>query len=306
MNPTSPASSTSKMLLDSPSTGPALGFDRTARALAQIVTDSDPRFAIGIFGGWGSGKTTLMEAIQRALNPDNVVIVPFNAWRFEREPQLLVPLIDTVRAALVSWSKNRDAETRERVRGVATRLAKVVRGLAMGLSAEMGVPGAVKIRYDVGKAVDELTSDGQPELPQSLYVAAFEELRVAFQEFASSGATRVVVFVDDLDRCLPSNALDVLESMKLFFDLPGFVFVVGLDEDVVQRAVRSRFSEWAIAGEAASAGTGAPIVDAQRRLERDYVERSSRSRTACRPWWRSSSKNFSTPCTGRRFYRRSS
>jgi predicted KAP-like P-loop ATPase len=39
---------------------------------------------------------------------------------------------------------------------------------------------------------------------------------------------KIVIFVDDLDRCLPDNALDVIESMKLFFDLPGFVFVVGL------------------------------------------------------------------------------
>jgi plasmid stabilization system protein ParE len=64
----------------------------------------------------------------------------------------------------------------------------------------------------------------------------------AYHAFDKDGATRVVVFVDDLDRCLPPNALEVLESMKLFFDLPGFVFVVGLDEQIVDRAVRSKLS----------------------------------------------------------------
>ena len=58
---------------------------------------------------------------------------------------------------------------------------------------------------------------------QSLYVAAFRELESAFQEFAAGGTTRVVVFVDDLDRCLPASALEVLEAIKLFFDLPGFI-----------------------------------------------------------------------------------
>ena len=270
MNVVSPLPGTAKILLDSPSKQPALGFDRTASALAQLVMDSEPRFAVGIFGSWGSGKTTLMEAIQRALDHGTVVAVPFNAWRFEREPQLLVPLIDTIRAALVSWSTGRDEKTQERVRSVTRRIAKVVRGLAIGLSGEVGVPGAVKIKYDVGRAVDELTAANEPEQPQSLYVAAFDELQQAFEEFSGGGATRVVVFVDDLDRCLPSNALDVLESIKLFFDLPGFVFVVGLDEDVVQRAVRSRFSE----GSAATGAEGTSVsVEVQRRIERDYVEK---------------------------------
>ncbi len=49
------------------------------------------------------------------------------------------------------------------------------------------------------------------------------------------------MFIDDLDRCLPESALQVLESMKLFFDIPGFVFVVGLDREIVQRVVSSKF-----------------------------------------------------------------
>jgi hypothetical protein len=265
---------TTKILLDAPSAGPALGFHRTAVALAQVIEDSSPRFAIGIFGGWGSGKTTLMQAIQRELS-DTVVKVNFNAWRFEREPQLLVPLLDTIRAALIDWSKDRGPETRERVRGIARRVGRVIRSLAAGLSGEVGLPGAAKISYDVSKAVDALTTKDDPDLPQSLYVAAFRELSEAFSEFTSSGASRVVIFVDDLDRCLPSNALDVLESMKLFFDLPGFIFVVGLDEDVVQRAVRTRFPD-ITSGVQPSTGqqvppSATPLAEGQ--LEREYLEK---------------------------------
>jgi KAP family P-loop domain len=54
---------------------------------------------------------------------------------------------------------------------------------------------------------------------------------------------RIVVFIDDLDRCLPLNALAVLESMKLFFDLEGFVFIAGLDQQVIERAVELRYAE---------------------------------------------------------------
>jgi hypothetical protein len=268
-----PAPDAVKILIDSPSETPSLGFQPTAAALAQIIRDSPPRFAVGIFGDWGSGKTTLMNEIRRKLGTA-VVCVEFNAWRYEREPQLLIPLLDTVRGALVEWAAGQDADTRERVRAAARRVGRIIRGLAAGLSGEVGLPGAVKVSYDVGKAADALTMSGEPDQPQSLYVAAFRELSDAFADLVARGATKIVVFVDDLDRCLPDNALDVLESMKLFFDLPGFVFVVGLDEDVVQRAVRTRFPEPAapvVAGAAADGTAAAISPEAQ--LALDYVEK---------------------------------
>jgi hypothetical protein len=261
-----------KILIDSPSEKPSLGFAATASALAQIIRDSPPRFAVGIFGDWGSGKTTLMDEIRRKL-AETVVSVEFNAWRYEREPQLLIPLLDTVRGALVGWAAGRDADTRERVRAAASKVGRIIRGLAAGLSGEVGLPGAVKVKYDVAKSIDALAMSGEPDQPQSLYVAAFAELSQAFTDLSAHGVAKVVVFVDDLDRCLPDNALDVIESMKLFFDLPGFVFVVGLDEDVVQRAVRTRFPEspGLPAATASPAADVAVTPDAQ--LARDYVEK---------------------------------
>lgn len=262
-----------QILLDRPTAMPALGYGEIGRAFATIIAESEPRFAIGIFGGWGSGKTTLMNAIKAALREDSLVIVDFNAWRFEREPQLLVPLLDTIRGALVRWSEPRDARTREKIRAVAGRIGRVVRALATGLSAEVGLPGAAKVSYDVGTALDALSAQGEPGGPQSLYVAAFQELEKAFSEFAAGGVTRVVVFVDDLDRCLPGNALDLLESIKLFFDLPGFIFVVGLDEDVVQRAIRAKFAEpdeYPASDEGRAAGT---TTLASHWLSQEYVKK---------------------------------
>lgn len=261
-----------QILLDSPTAQPALGYRDIGRAFATIISQSEPRFAIGIFGGWGSGKTTLMKAIKAALRDDSLVVVDFNAWRFEREPQLLIPLLDTIRAALVKWSEPKDAGTREKLRSVASRIGRVVRALATGLSAEAGLPGAVKVRYDVGAALGALTPPGEQDGAQSLYVAAFQELERAFSDFAASGVTRVVVFVDDLDRCLPGNALDLLESIKLFFDLPGFIFVVGLDEDVVQRAIRARFAEQD-EHQPTQESRAAGVALASQRLSREYVKK---------------------------------
>lgn len=76
-----------KILLDAPTDRPALGYEGIAAAFADIIINSQPNFAIGIFGGWGSGKTTLMSAIKAALPAAGILAVDFNAWRFEREPR---------------------------------------------------------------------------------------------------------------------------------------------------------------------------------------------------------------------------
>jgi energy-coupling factor transporter ATP-binding protein EcfA2 len=272
-----------KILLDTPSANPGLKFGPMAAALAKIIETSQPRFAVGIFGDWGSGKTTFMDALARHLSDESTVAVQFNAWRFEREPHLLIPLLDTVRESLTAWAKARPTEPRERVRDAARRIGRVVRALAAGASGEVGVPGAIKLKYDVGDALEELDAgDREGQRPQSLYFAGFQELSNALKGLESDGISRIVVFVDDLDRCLPANALEVLESMKLFFDLEGVVFVVGLDEEIVERAVRAKFAETqadqpAVVGDGAGAtadGDDARVRPAPAQsLSRDYVKK---------------------------------
>src|ERR1700687_1904297 len=84
------------IVLDVPAKNPTFNFENMARALAEIVNVSEPQFAVGIFGGWGSGKSPLMGAIKQQVKPTEAVVVEFNAWRYEREPHLIVPLLDTI------------------------------------------------------------------------------------------------------------------------------------------------------------------------------------------------------------------
>jgi len=256
------------VMLDAPAVRPALSFQQIASSLASIIQTSTPRFAVGIFGGWGSGKSTLMDAIRHQVDAtSDIITVEFNAWRYEREPHLIIPLLDTIRAGVWSWSETAAVapERREVARHIAARIGRVVRALVRSSSIDIGIPGAVSLSVDPGGALDEMTHRGGHEAahPQSLYYGAFQELSGAFDEVTAAGVSRLVVFVDDLDRCMPEHALSVLESMKLFFDMPGFVFVVGLDEHVVESAVHSKF---------ATSNTGQPS-DLVAQLESDYLKK---------------------------------
>src|SRR5688572_23890860 len=101
-----------QILLDAPAQSPALGYPEIASALGEIVMESAPRFAIGIFGGWGAGKTTLMQAVEAKLDGERAVPVRFSAWRYEKEDHLILPLLDTIRDALLDWGEHRPGHIR--------------------------------------------------------------------------------------------------------------------------------------------------------------------------------------------------
>lgn len=85
-----------------------------------------------------------MGAIKGALRAeDGIVCVDFDAWRFEREPQLLIPLLDIIRTELHEQAKA--TPNAQKVGEVTGRLGRVVSALAHGLSGSVGIPGAVTV-----------------------------------------------------------------------------------------------------------------------------------------------------------------
>lgn len=243
------------ILIDDPAPELALGFDDYAAALTEIVTLSRPQFAVGIFGAWGSGKTTLMRAMSRQLQATpGVVPIWFNAWRYEREEHLIVPLLDTIREQVLEWAGGvNEAGSTSGARRLATAFGRAAKAILAGVSMTAGLPNAIEVSLDANKVATQWSQsagdDSTASEPKSFYHASFMALRDAVGQFLSpqDNATRpgaphrFVVFVDDLDRCLPEKALQVLEAMKLFFDLDGFVFVVGLDQLVIERAVEHKY-----------------------------------------------------------------
>jgi len=226
-----------KILLDTPAEDPGLGFAGYASALAEIVAHSRAEFAVGIFGSWGSGKTTLMRAIEKRLAEDpSVVTVWFTAWRYEKEPHLIVPLIDVLREALNERAGGNPGWARD----AAGAVAHAGRLFLEGLTLTAGVPG-INAAVEPAKWFAKRKADQDSEKPISFFQAGFVMLRQAIHDLSEGGRRRVVIFVDDLDRCLLPNVLVVLESIKLFFDVEGCVFVVGLDPAIAERSVADKY-----------------------------------------------------------------
>ncbi|MGE5633895.1 MAG: P-loop NTPase fold protein [Deltaproteobacteria bacterium] len=59
----------------------------------------------------------------------------------------------------------------------------------------------------------------------------------------------MVVFVDDLDRCSPKKTLEVLESIKIFLGMEGFIYVIGMSHDIVTKLIDIEYKESSVKGE---------------------------------------------------------
>ena len=202
--------------------GDPLGFEQAVEGIESLILgsrDSTP-FSLGIEGSWGVGKSTLMAALQERLKKrPEITVAQFNSWTAE-DGQVLEGFVKTVLSA-VKPRYLRNALLKQKAIGL-TRF---------GLSSAAGVVGQSRT---VEKVWDAVASDPRARNELRDLVEATVE---SWRKSRGDTARLLCVFVDDLDRCYPGVVLEVLEAMKLYLDVPGIVFVVGYDEDIVTEVV---------------------------------------------------------------------
>ncbi|MCK5345513.1 MAG: hypothetical protein KAR20_19020, partial [Candidatus Heimdallarchaeota archaeon] len=134
-----------KIIIDSPGIQKdCMDFEKYASMFSKIVEESPPRFTIGIFGEWGSGKTTLMNMIYDLLEKnDQFVPIKFNAWRYERDKHLMIPLLETIRLKLDHLAKENEEEKQK-----VKQISNVIKAIAKGFEGEFSfnIPLAAKAK----------------------------------------------------------------------------------------------------------------------------------------------------------------
>lgn len=221
---------------------------------------------IGLFGDWGSGKSTLMKLIEKDLSKeDKFAIVSFNGWLFEGYEDAKSALMGAIIHALAE-KKGLYKKCSDKVKSLLKRVnwfhsiltlgkytAPALLGhphLSIAFAGSDGISALKQLAEKAPKKLQKLDSKEIKKFFKDVPPTA-EEIRCSVQKFRDdfqdlinvAEIDQLVVFIDDLDRCLPDTVIDTLEAIRLFLFVSKTSFIIAADERIVEYAVRKRFPE---------------------------------------------------------------
>lgn len=209
-----------------------LGFGEMARHLASsfLQNDLSRGFVVGVEGAWGSGKSSLVnlaleELIKQREGPK---VVRFAPWLVGNRNELLAQLFSDLEPVIL---ESVPASEREETKAILVRYAQVSSGLAVlaELAEAGGLPwagfAARFFRKSGGKAA-KISENSLGDLN--------EDLRKKLKKLNHP----IIVFVDDLDRLEPTEAVEVLRLVKAVADFPHVAYVLAYDIEVLDRSIQ--------------------------------------------------------------------
>lgn len=245
-----------------------LDYEYMVNILADIICDDSLLPAsIGVYGDWGSGKSSLMHMCIKKLEQEKKTkCLIFNGWLFESYSDAKSALLNSILDAIDEEMKLTD-KGKKIISGLYKSVDKLQLAqkavkfganwlLSGGVGALMGLTTEAVISM-VQTRVPELAGKIDPSSDKSSILQAVKDelndksLRDDIRKFQKKFAEllteckidRLAIFIDELDRCREDTILDTLEAMKLFMFTGKVAFVIGADERHISYAVKSKFKD---------------------------------------------------------------
>ena len=241
---------------DEPTLRDRLRRNALIEEVGEAIATCKPPQVFGVHGDWGLGKTSFLHQVRWYLTGDNpqaleeknapkkavhrerVQSIWFDAWRYHAEAVPVVALLQEMRAQLAQQGSKKLA---------VKKLSEVAfRGTLLSLdelTKKIGFQYAkfeqASRRWDAENLAATLPSES---LRKNLQETIRLLLPEADKQEGNTGTSRLVVFVDDLDRCEPEAAYRLLEGLKVYLTLDNCVFVLGLNQKAVEGAIANRLA----------------------------------------------------------------
>ena len=211
-------------------------------------------YVIALDSAWGTGKSYFIDLLTQSATDDTLRIVKYNAWKNDYCENAFEPLIyDILTSDCLSFSMENEADA-ENVQKMISHIGKI--GLVMGKQLLFSATKD-KLGIDVEKAFAEVKSTDNPFknflLRQSQELAEINNERESFEKFKQFLAQstsylkdsnqKLVVIIDELDRCKPTFAIQTLEVVKHLFDIENVVFLFAVDIQQLSHSISSVYGQ---------------------------------------------------------------
>ncbi|MGM0301575.1 hypothetical protein IGI66_001172 [Enterococcus sp. AZ048] len=240
-----------------------LNFGHLTDLLTELIDNRNLLPAtIGVYGNWGSGKSSLIKMAINNLNNQNsdekIVVLNFNGWMFEGYEDAKTVLLESILDTITANAK-KTTKVKKLLRGLYQSVDKIKlfkKGIVVATDI-VTTGGLGSIISETAKQIEQVTGGEIEETQLETIVSNVkdelnysdlrDDLRKFQGEFAelleASKIDKLVVFIDELDRCSPDTIIETLEAMRLFVFTGNTVFIIGADERHISYSVERKFAE---------------------------------------------------------------
>lgn len=197
---------------------------------------------VALFGGWGTGKTSVMRTLQNEFATDKTYKIKtelFEAWKYERDDDLSLSLFSYLAR---NNEKDPFIELFDYCRSFIWGTAK---GVKLNLTLPTNTAG---VEIDMGKGLEEAQKTLEKNISdrtKSLYGKENEyekKFKQLINKLKGRNNKKLIVFIDDLDRCEPDRILNLMASIKNFFTYSdNIIFICGIDRKAVETAIETKY-----------------------------------------------------------------
>ena len=238
-------SSTPEILSDSPFKNDLLQREQYADILTSLIDTSEKGFTMSINATWGYGKTTFIRMWEKKLKNLGYSTVYINAW----EKDFIDDPFAVVMATIWEQTQKQDAHIKkpsEVLKTLGDIAGKIIAHRYIGEAAldamKNGISNDVQIPYALDKYIKQVENIKQFKEQLSVYVQQLKSEE-------ENAKDKLIIFVDELDRCRPDYAIEMLERIKHLFSIDNVIFVLSVDQSVLQETIKGFYGSSNISAE---------------------------------------------------------
>lgn len=218
-------------------------------------------YVLNLNAEWGAGKTTFLQCWYNELKKDHPVVY-FDAWKSDFTHDAMLALLEAFHSQLMNTLTENKELFKKIIEGGAHFIKSSSWKLALGfIKRQGGMDADDSLFSDISEELNELGIDAS-DLTDSLketftsmteqkrkvegvhdFKKTLVELSKAYLEVHSDKKGPIYVLIDELDRCRPTYAIEVIESVKHFFNTENFVFVLATDTEQLQHSIKAVYGE---------------------------------------------------------------
>lgn len=228
-------------------------------AIAAVLAEIEGPFVLAVDAPWGEGKTTFLRMSQVHLRNTGFLLVGFNAWETDFCDDPFIALTTELTQALEQEIKSGSEETiSDQLRDRIGRSIAKIREQSVSLAAKrLGIIGIRLLTQNtIGIDLSSLfeSPSGKNKDFANSWLESYGEQKQLMTEFTDTLSALgkeakvitglpLVIFIDELDRCRPTYAIELLETVKHLFSVDNIIFVLGLNREELAHSVRAVYGE---------------------------------------------------------------